>query len=220
MRARARSMSCNVTMVVTAFRVAIPRGRFFPAPCGRGACASPPPRRRAAASACTCGDQLAVAHPLEQRAKLRQRAAGIAGRELPPEDADDLGAFEEHEVERDLRDLAGGEADDEVARPSTPSRATPPRRLAADRIVDDVGAVAVGERLDALFEILARVVDDVGRRRSPCSTRASPAPRRRRSRARRAACRARRRRCRRRRRRRARAASRPSARLRAIDERV
>ena len=56
--------------------------------------------------------------------------------------------------------LAGGEADDQE--PPVP-RGRAQRRfgvLATDRIVDDVGAGAVGQRLDALLQIFLGVVDD------------------------------------------------------------
>ena len=62
--------------------------------------------------------------------------------ERAPEDADDVAALEEREVERNLRDLAGGEADDEEA--ALPRHRTQ-RGLAvraAHRVVDDVGADA------------------------------------------------------------------------------
>ena len=65
------------------------------------------------------------------------------------------------EVERDLRDLAGSEAHDE--KPSAPCHRT--QRdfgvRAADRIVDHVNAIALGERLEAFAQIFGRVVDDL-----------------------------------------------------------
>ena len=154
------------------------------------------------------GAQLALGDPREQLLAVRAVLRGLAHRERAPEHADDLAALEQHEVERNLRDVAGGEADDEVA--ALPGDAAQ-RRLgerAADRIVDDVDAVAAGERLDALLEILVRVVDALVGAVLAAERELVGRSTRRRSRARRAACRARPRRCRRRRRRRARAASR------------
>ena len=75
---------------------------------------------------------------------------GIAGGEGAPEDAADVAALEQGEVERQLRD-AGGEADDEIA--ALPGDRAQ-RRLgivAADRIVDQVRAV----RADRVLELPA-----------------------------------------------------------------
>jgi hypothetical protein len=76
---------------------------------------------------------------------------GIAGREGAPEDAAHVAGLEQGEVERKPRD-AGGEADDEVA--ALPGDGAK-RRLAivaADGIVDDVGARTADRLLELVGE--------------------------------------------------------------------
>ena len=83
----------------------------------------------------------------------------LAPRPVAPEHADDGAPLEQREVQRNLRDLARRKTDDEE--PSAP-RDRAQRGLgvrAAHRIVDDVRAGAVGERLDPLAQIVGGVVD-------------------------------------------------------------
>ena len=65
---------------------------------------------------------------------------GLPADERAPEDSDDVAALEQRQVQRDLRDLAGREPDDEEA--TLPGGGAQSRLavLAADRVVDDVGA--------------------------------------------------------------------------------
>ena len=69
-----------------------------------------------------------------------------------PEHAAHVAAFQQHEVERQFRNVAGGEADHEVA--AVPGERAQ-RRLgvaAADRIVDHVDAVFAAELVRARRE--------------------------------------------------------------------
>src|SRR5512146_517910 len=79
--------------------------------------------------------------------------------ELSPEDADDARAFEQREVQRQLRNVPARETDDEVS--SAPADAAKCRlgERAADRIVDHIRTVAVGQRGDTLAQIFAAVAD-------------------------------------------------------------
>src|SRR6476620_1261728 len=105
------------------------------------------------------GAELPFAEPGAELAHACGELARLAPRKIAPEHADDRGALEESEVERQLRNFAGGEADDE--QPPAPGERTE-RGLgvgSADRVVDHVDAAAVGERLDALAQVLLRIVD-------------------------------------------------------------
>ena len=77
----------------------------------------------------------------------------IAARELAPEHADDVAAFKQREVERDFRNFARGKTDHEEA--SFPRNRTQRGfgEVAADRIIDHIHALAVGQRLQPLFQI-------------------------------------------------------------------
>src|SRR5690349_13753917 len=92
---------------------------------------------------------------------MRAVTRRFAHRERSPEHADDLAALEQHEVERDLRDLAGREADDEVAALPRDAAQRGLRERAADRVVHDVHAVALRQLLEPLLEILLAVIDAV-----------------------------------------------------------
>jgi hypothetical protein len=75
-------------------------------------------------------------------------ALGVLGHPAAPEDADDVAALQERQVERDLRDLAGGEAHDEIlAFPGDGAQ----RRLrigVADGVIDHVRAIGPGGVLE------------------------------------------------------------------------
>ena len=116
-------------------------------------------------------DQLVDERPLLVRAA---RAV------LAVEHADDRAPLEQRQVQRDARDVAGGEADDEEA--ALPRRAAQ-RRLAqgaADRVVDDVDALAAGVLLEPRLEVDVGVVDGLGGAEPRGTPRASPPTTRRR----------------------------------------
>src|SRR3546814_755440 len=101
----------------------------------------------------------ALGQPPEQLGDVGRIALRLPPREGPPEDTDHRAALQQREVERDLRDVAGGETDHEAA--AIPGHG-PQRRLAqitADGVVADIAAPAVGELLHASLEVLGRVVD-------------------------------------------------------------
>src|SRR5688572_25140917 len=94
--------------------------------------------------------------------KLRHafgEARRLAPREVAPEHADYGSAFQEREVERQLGNLAGGEADYQVAAAPRDRAEGRLRIRAADRVVDHVRATAPRERADALAQIFGGVVD-------------------------------------------------------------
>ena len=97
----------------------------------------------------TCGFSLPSTNHSSECFTRVGEALRLAAREVAPEDADDRASFQQREVERNLRDLAGREADDEqAAAPGDRSQ----RRLGvrpADRVVDDVDAA--GRRSIALI---------------------------------------------------------------------
>src|SRR5204863_10021316 len=103
--------------------------------------------------------QPAFAVPARELAVALGEGLRLAPGEIAPEDADDGRALEQRQVEWQLRNLAGGEADDEQP-PTTGERTEGRLRIRAnDRVVHDVDAFAVGQRLDALAQILRRVID-------------------------------------------------------------
>src|SRR6185369_599579 len=61
------------------------------------------------------GLQLALAEPLAELADALGEGLRFAAREIAPEHADDGAAFQQREVERDLRDIARGETDHQQA---------------------------------------------------------------------------------------------------------
>ena len=90
----------------------------------------------------------------------------VALDERAPEHADDVAAFEQREIERDLRDLAGRKADHQKA-PLPGDRAQRGFGVRpADRIVDHVGALAAGDAAQRLLQVFLRVVDRRRRRRA------------------------------------------------------
>jgi hypothetical protein len=105
------------------------------------------------------GPYAAVAGPGGEDGELARALGRLAAREVAPENAHDLAALEQREVERQARDLARCEAHDEV--PPVP-RDAPHRRFrkrAAHRIEDDVhpvGMLLLEERL----QVPRGVVDD------------------------------------------------------------
>src|SRR5262249_14985995 len=103
--------------------------------------------------------QLALSVPEAQLLDRFAKALWLAPRELAPEHADDRAAFQQREIERDPRNVAGREADDEQA--TTPGERSQ-RRLrirAAYRIVHDVDAAAAGQRGDLFAQIAGAVID-------------------------------------------------------------
>src|SRR5204863_8764256 len=106
--------------------------------------------------------QLAFRDPREDLFGVRAIARRLAHRERAPEHADDLAALQQYEIERDLRDVARGEADHEVAALPCGAAQRDLGVRAADRIVDDVDATAAGERFDPFLEVLAAVIDRFG----------------------------------------------------------
>src|SRR5688500_10701475 len=97
--------------------------------------------------------ELPLAVPRAELADAFGERLRLALREVPPEHADDRGPLQQREVERQLRDLAGGEA--HYQQPAAPGERAE-RRLAvrpAHRIVHDVHAALLGDRLDALAQV-------------------------------------------------------------------
>ena len=89
-------------------------------------------------------------------------ALGIAAGERAQEDADDLAPLEQHEVERQARDLTAREPDHQE--PALP-RHRPERRLGertADRVVTHVDTVLARQLLEPAAQVVGGVVDDVG----------------------------------------------------------
>src|SRR5581483_11481314 len=86
---------------------------------------------------------LALQVELQQRFVVTPVALGLVACERAPKHADDRAAFEQREIERDLRNVTRGEPDDE----KTPvPRHVAQRRLgirSANRIVDDIHAAAL-----------------------------------------------------------------------------
>src|SRR5882762_9643244 len=82
--------------------------------------------------------ELPLAEPAAELSDAAGKGLRLAAREIAPEHAHHRGALEERELQRQLGDLAGGEADHE--QPSPPGDGAE-RRLgvgAANRVVDDV----------------------------------------------------------------------------------
>ena len=102
--------------------------------------------------------ELALRAPLND---LRHQSAlcfWLAPHPGAPQHAADIAAFQEHQIKRQFRNLAGGKADHEIA--ALPrQRAHGGLRIGtADRIVDDVDAVLAAKRLERTAQIFARVV--------------------------------------------------------------
>ena len=127
---------------------------------------------------------------IQREHRIGHRASGLrmAPREAAPVHPHHLAALQQRQVERQLRDLAAGETDHEVA-PVLGAGAQ--RRLgqrAADRVEHQVHAAPAGGRLELRAQVLGGVIDQhIGSQRA-AGLRASPRSRRRRSRARPAPC--------------------------------
>ena len=94
------------------------------------------------------GAQLAVAPPRDQLFDVPAMTLGLPADERAPEDSDDVAALEQRQVQRDRRDLAGGEADDEEATlPGGGAQGGLAVRT-TDRVVHDVGPGPAGELAD------------------------------------------------------------------------
>jgi hypothetical protein len=105
--------------------------------------------------------QLSRLEHLPQLAHVLHLHLRLALRETAEEHADQCRTLEQQQVHGDLRDLAGGETDHQVA--ALPRQAAH-RGLGigtTDRVVDDVDAVAARDLLDALAQVLRRVVHQV-----------------------------------------------------------
>ena len=73
---------------------------------------------------------------------------GLPADERAPEDSDDVAALEQREVQRDRRDLAGSEADDEEATlPGGGAQGGLAVRT-TDRVVHDISSDATGQVAD------------------------------------------------------------------------
>src|SRR2546427_8352260 len=102
--------------------------------------------------------ELPLAEPQAELSDAAGEGLRLAAREVAPEHAHHRSALEEREVQRQLGDLAGGEADHQ--QPSPP-RDGAERRLAvsaADRVVDDVDSAPLGQALDALAQGFGGIV--------------------------------------------------------------
>ena len=106
----------------------------------------------------------------------RPKSAGVVLAVQAPVQADDAVVLDQQVVGRRLGDAAAGEPDDDEPALEGDALARLVEDVAADRVVDDVGAVPAGDLLDDRDEVLGRVVDDVvgaelrGRPR-PCARR-------------------------------------------------
>src|SRR6202043_3119197 len=78
-----------------------------------------------------------------------------------PEEADDVDVLHQHDVRGYLRDAAAGKADDDDAPLPGDRTQALVEGIAADRIVDDIDATTTGDVLDAIADLLARVVDEM-----------------------------------------------------------
>src|SRR5207237_6693154 len=97
--------------------------------------------------------------PIAEASDALREQFRLAAREVAPEDADDRTPLEQREVQRNSRNLARRESDDEE--PPAPGQ-RPERRLGvgtAYGIVDDVDALARGQVGDAFAQVFVRVVD-------------------------------------------------------------
>src|SRR6266851_516520 len=101
----------------------------------------------------------AVQIPAQQFTQVFLVALGVARSERAPEDADNRTALEQAEIERNARNIASREADDQMATlPGQPAQ----RRFrirTANRIKDHINTFACCEGLDTLFEILAGIIN-------------------------------------------------------------
>src|SRR5262249_28500841 len=103
--------------------------------------------------------ELAVGGPAGELRHAGAIAFAFAADPIAEIDAEHVTALEQREVERQLRNLAGGEADDEV---TTLPGDSPQRRLAvrpADWIEDRVDAMLAALALERVAQVLAGVVD-------------------------------------------------------------
>src|SRR5258708_14328535 len=103
--------------------------------------------------------ELPLAEPEAELSHAAGKGLRLAAREIAPEHAHHRSALQEREVQRQLGDLAGGEADHE--QPSAPGDGAERRFAvgAADRVVDDVDSAPLGKAFDALAQIFAGAVD-------------------------------------------------------------
>src|SRR5580704_8573218 len=102
--------------------------------------------------------ELAFAAPAHDVVHQRVLGLRLALRPRAPDDAADVAALEQHEIERELGYLAGGEADYEIA-PLPAERAH--RRFGvrpADRVVHHVDAALATEPPERAAQIFAGVV--------------------------------------------------------------
>src|SRR5262249_35254286 len=109
-------------------------------------------------------DLLDVARQLALRAPMGKRSDGglgvllVVANPRSPEHAEHGATLEQHEIERQFRDLAGGKPDDEVS--ALPGERAH-RRLAVaatDRVEHNIDAMLAAEALERLAQILPFVV--------------------------------------------------------------
>ena len=106
----------------------------------------------------TCDEILPSAVHFTSFSRLARFFSGLSRAQCAPEHAADIAALQQRQIERHLRNVAGGESDhQEAAFPGDRAQ----RGLgiaAADRIENNIGALAAGEPPQAFLEIFLGVV--------------------------------------------------------------
>src|SRR6185437_60343 len=105
--------------------------------------------------------ELALLEPAEELREGVRHELGLVATIGAPEESDDVDVLHQHDVRRYLRDAAAGEADDDDASLPGDRAQALIEGVAADRIIDDIDAAAAGDVLDAVADLLARIVDEV-----------------------------------------------------------
>ena len=98
--------------------------------------------------------------PRKQLLEVRGVILRLALRERTPEHPHDRSAFEQGQVDRQFGNAAAGEAHDQQASVPGDGADGLVEEIAADRVVDHVCAVAVGEAFDFILEVGVGVVDE------------------------------------------------------------
>ena len=84
---------------------------------------------------------------------------GLVFGERTPEHADNRATLQQRQIQRDLRDIAGGKPHhQEAALPGHVAQSQFGVR-SADRVIDDIHALAGGDRLDPRTQVFGSVVD-------------------------------------------------------------
>ena len=89
---------------------------------------------------------------------------GFAACECTPENADNLAAFEEREIERNFRNGAGGKTNNEIAPFPIGCTQRGFGIVTTDRVINDVGTLASRQFLDLVRERLLLVAIKCARR--------------------------------------------------------